>query len=427
MGNNNIISKIRAHFNIMPDKEDEQEIISQITSGISFRGANLWVLIFAIFTASLGLNVNSTAVIIGAMLISPLMGPIIGMGLAMGINDLDLLRRAAKNFGVATLISVLTAMVYFLITPLGEAQSELLARTSPTIYDVLIATFGGAAGILALCTKGKGNVIPGVAIATALMPPLCTAGFGLATYVGVRLMHFERKEFKTPGLAKKAQRMVMGIAIVTMIPAALMTVGIVRRSIFDNNVNRFLKVELSQNGTQIISSEVDKNKSVLNIVAVGREIKDSTKKEAERRMEQYGLAQYSLNIIQGEQSDSVLRLNYRLSQINNSREDEKKKIMEMSAQITDLNSRLSDYTRLETMSSDVSREMKALFPQVKTISLSRVVEANRDTSATRRFVAAIISLDGRKRMTPEDTKRLHDWLQTRVKADSLAVYSSSTR
>lgn len=257
MGNNNIISKIRAHFNIMPDKEDEQEIISQITSGISFRGANLWVLIFAIFTASLGLNVNSTAVIIGAMLISPLMGPIIGMGLAMGINDLDLLRRAAKNFGVATLISVLTAMVYFLITPLGEAQSELLARTSPTIYDVLIATFGGAAGILALCTKGKGNVIPGVAIATALMPPLCTAGFGLATghffyflgafylffintvfislatYVGVRLMHFERKEFKTPGLAKKAQRMVMGIAIVTMIPAALMTVGIVRRSIFE--------------------------------------------------------------------------------------------------------------------------------------------------------------------------------------------------
>ena len=451
MGNNNIISKIRAHFNIMPDKEDEQEIISQITSGISFRGANLWVLIFAIFTASLGLNVNSTAVIIGAMLISPLMGPIIGMGLAMGINDLDLLRRAAKNFGVATLISVLTAMVYFLITPLGEAQSELLARTSPTIYDVLIATFGGAAGILALCTKGKGNVIPGVAIATALMPPLCTAGFGLATghffyflgafylffintvfislatYVGVRLMHFERKEFKTPGLAKKAQRMVMGIAIVTMIPAALMTVGIVRRSIFDNNVNRFLKVELSQNGTQIISSEVDKNKSVLNIVAVGREIKDSTKKEAERRMEQYGLVQYSLNIIQGEQSDSVLRLNYRLSQITNSREDEKKKIMEMSAQITDLNSRLSDYTSLETMSSDVSREMKALFPQVKTISLSRVVEANRDTSATRRFVAAIISLDGRKRMTPEDTKKLHDWLQTRVKADSLAVYSSSTR
>lgn len=172
---------VRVYFNIMPDKEDERQIVAQISSGVSFRGANLWVLIFAIFIASLGLNVNSPAVIIGAMLISPLMGPIIGMGLAVGINDVELLKRSARNFGVATLISVLTATVYFLLTPLGDARSELLARTSPTLYDVLIATCGGAAGIIALCTKGKGNVIPGVAIATALMPPLCTAGYGLAT------------------------------------------------------------------------------------------------------------------------------------------------------------------------------------------------------------------------------------------------------
>ena len=177
-----ITERIRVFFNILPDKEDEQEIIAQISSGVSFRGANLWVLIFAIFIASLGLNVNSTAVIIGAMLISPLMGPIIGMGLAVGINDLSLLKRSAKNYGVATLISVLTATVYFLISPLSEAQSELLARTSPTLYDVLIAFCGGAAGIIALCTRGKGNVIPGVAIATALMPPLCTVGYGLSLF-----------------------------------------------------------------------------------------------------------------------------------------------------------------------------------------------------------------------------------------------------
>ena len=142
------------YFNLMPDKEDEREIVEQISSGVSFRGANLWVLIFAIFIASLGLNVNSTAVIIGAMLISPLMGPIVGMGLAVGTNDLSLLKRAGKNFGVATLISVLTATIYFLVTPLSEAQSELLARTSPTLYDVLIAFCGGAAGIIALCPLG---------------------------------------------------------------------------------------------------------------------------------------------------------------------------------------------------------------------------------------------------------------------------------
>ena len=440
-----LLGKIKAHFVIMQDMEDEQEIVKQITSGISFRGANLWVLIFAIFIASLGLNVNSTAVIIGAMLISPLMGPIIGMGLAMGINDLNLMRRAVKNFGVATLISVLTAMVYFLITPLGEAQSELLARTSPTIYDVLIATFGGAAGILALCTKGKGNVIPGVAIATALMPPLCTAGYGLATghilyflgafylffintvfislatYAGVRLMHFHRLEFQNPALAKKAQRIVAGIAIVTMIPATIMTIGIVRHSIFDNKMNSFVKTELSQPGTQVLSSSIDEDKQVLNIVAVGRAISDSAEAAAKKRMEQYGLGKYSLNIIQGEGSDSIFMLNNQLKQISSNHDVERKKLVEMSAEIGELNKLLDSYTRYEDLTQEVSGELKALYPQVRTISISRVAQSNRDTTAVKRFVAAIISLDDKARISPADKVKLHDWLQARIKADSLVV------
>ena len=144
-------------FNALPDKTDETAIVEQISDGVTFRGANLWVLIFAIFIACLGLNLNSTAVIIGAMLISPLMGPIIGMGLAVGRADLELLKRSLTNYGVSTVISVLTAALYFQLTPLTEAQSELLARTSPTLYDVLIALFGGAAGILALSTGGKGR------------------------------------------------------------------------------------------------------------------------------------------------------------------------------------------------------------------------------------------------------------------------------
>lgn len=440
-----LLGKIKAHFVIMQDMEDEQEIVKQITSGISFRGANLWVLIFAIFIASLGLNVNSTAVIIGAMLISPLMGPIIGMGLAMGINDLNLMRRAVKNFGVATLISVLTAMVYFLITPLGEAQSELLARTSPTIYDVLIATFGGAAGILALCTKGKGNVIPGVAIATALMPPLCTAGYGLATghilyflgafylffintvfislatYAGVRLMHFHRLEFQNPALAKKAQRIVAGIAIVTMIPATIMTIGIVRRSIFDNKMNSFVKTELSQPGTQVLSSSIDEDKQVLNIVAVGRAISDSAEAAAKKRMEQYGLGKYSLNIIQGEGSDSIFMLNNQLKQISSNHDVERKKLVEMSAEIGELNKLLDSYTRYEDLTQEVSGELKALYPQVRTISISRVAQSNRDTTAVKRFIAAIVSLDDKARISPADKVKLHDWLQARIKADSLVV------
>lgn len=247
---------VKGYFNVMPDKENEADTVNQISSGVTFHGANLWVLIFAIFIASLGLNVNSTAVIIGAMLISPLMGPIIGMGLAVGISDLELLKRSAKNYLVATVISVLTATVYFLLTPLNEAQSELLARTSPTLYDVLIALCGGAAGILALSTKGKGNVIPGVAIATALMPPLCTAGYGLAmgkvsfffgafylffintvfislaTYLGVRMMHFRRKQFVNAERLKVVNRYILGVVVLTMLPAGYMTVGIIQEECY---------------------------------------------------------------------------------------------------------------------------------------------------------------------------------------------------
>ena len=145
------------------------------------RGATPWILIFAIFVASVGLNVNSTAVIIGAMLISPLMGPIMGAGLGVAVYDFELVKRSLTNLGVATLISILVSALYFSLTPLQQTQSELLARTSPTIWDVLIALFGGLAGIVGITRKEKSNVIPGVAIATALMPPVCTAGFGIAT------------------------------------------------------------------------------------------------------------------------------------------------------------------------------------------------------------------------------------------------------
>ncbi|HPB85618.1 MAG TPA: DUF389 domain-containing protein, partial [Paludibacteraceae bacterium] len=161
--------------------ESFDSIHAEIEKGIVFKGTNLWILMCAILVASVGLNMNSTAVIIGAMLISPLMGPINGMGYSIATYDMNMLKQAVRNFSFAVIVSLLTSTFYFLITPVSTAHSELLARTSPTIYDVLIAFFGGLAGILAISSKLKGNVIPGVAIATALMPPLCTAGYGLAT------------------------------------------------------------------------------------------------------------------------------------------------------------------------------------------------------------------------------------------------------
>ncbi|MBP3589447.1 MAG: TIGR00341 family protein, partial [Muribaculaceae bacterium] len=180
------ISSIKAlmveYFSLSGYLVSQQEAEASIREGVSFRGTNMLILILAIFIASLGLNTNSTAVIIGAMLISPLMGPIIGIGLGIGIQDFDLVRRSLRNLTMAAGFSVIASTIYFMISPVGQNHSELLARTSPTIYDVLIGFIGGGAGIFAIGSRSKGNVIPGVAIATALMPPLCTAGYGLATW-----------------------------------------------------------------------------------------------------------------------------------------------------------------------------------------------------------------------------------------------------
>lgn len=449
----NIIRPIQVYFNIRPDLEEKQEIISEITQGISFRGANLWILITAIFMASLGLNVNSTAVIIGAMLISPLMGPIIGMGLAVGINDLDLLKRAAKNFSVATLISVLTATIYFLISPLGEAQSELLARTSPTLYDVLIAFFGGVAGIIALSTKGgkSGNVLPGVAIATALMPPLCTAGYGiasgnlffflgafylffintvfisLATAIGVRMMKFPPHSFLTAERAKKAKRILTGFIIATTTPALVMTVNIIRTSIFENNVHNFVKSELSQSGTQILSTSADRQGGTLRIVAVGREISDSLQRAAEGRLASYGLTGFQLNVIQGVQSDSLLARSIQQEQHLSTQASDHQKLLELSTENTALSQHLSEYALYEEYARELRSELVVLFPSIRTLSLSPVVEVQTDTTSSTRYIAVLLGVEAGKALPALEEAKLQQWFKARVPADSLVFITKTSR
>lgn len=173
---------LKSLFSLHKGEEDKSKVREDVINNISFRGANLWILACAILIASIGLNVNSTAVIIGAMLISPLMGPIVGSGFALATYDFNLLKRSDKNLLIATVVGLIVSALYFYLSPFKEVQSEILARTSPNIYDVLIAFIGGLVGAISITRVEKGNPIPGVAIATALMPPLCTAGFGLATF-----------------------------------------------------------------------------------------------------------------------------------------------------------------------------------------------------------------------------------------------------
>ncbi len=433
---------IKGYFNTLPDKENEKDTIQQISNSVAFHGANLWVLIFAILIASLGLNVNSTAVIIGAMLISPLMGPIIGMGLAVGITDLELLKRSATHYLVATVISVITAMFYFIITPLTEAQSELLARTSPTLYDVLIALAGGAAGILALSTKGKGNVLPGVAIATALMPPLCTAGYGLAvgnlsfffgafylyfintvfialtTFLGVRMLRFKPKAAIDEARLAVVNRYIIGAVVLTMLPATYMTVNIVRESVKENAILRFVKNEFEAKGAQIISHKVDDENNSLNIITVGKRLTDSDIELAQKAMDTYQLADLKLNVIQGTQTDSVM-LSQMLSGNGNAAQAKDTKLLEQADQIQTLKEKNEKYERLPKLANDIRPELKAVCPQAATLSLAYVTEARMDTTKTVNYVMAVVGCKGKFPQT--DKKRLHQWLHARLKADSLRL------
>lgn len=434
---------IKSYFNVLPDKNSKIDVITQITDGINFQGANLWILICAIFIASLGLNVNSTAVIIGAMLISPLMGPIIGMGLAIGIADLDLFKQSIKNYLVCTFISVVTAAIYFTLSPITDAQSELLARTSPTLYDVLIALFGGAAGFLAISTKGKNNVVPGVAIATALMPPLCTAGYGLAvqntsyffgafylyfintvfiaftTCLGVRLLHFQRKESVNREQMKRVNLYIVSIIIITILPASYMTWNIIKQSVFENNIEKFITKELSYNGTNILSHEYDLQNKTLHVVAVGNTISADTIAKAQKTMTDYQLEGYKLKVIQGTNSDSLLILQNKKKGQKKLGEKNSAEWQELAYRNDVLQKQLNSYTHYPVLANDMKEELKVVCPSAKSIMLSKASESFVDSASTKNHIVAIVKTN--KPLTKDNRKQLYDWLKVKVKSDSLEL------
>ena len=434
-----LTSTLRYYFSVNKDISDLHQTAEGIRSGAEFKGANLWVLIFAIFIASLGLNTNSTAVIIGAMLISPLMGPIIGMGLAAGISDFALMKKSLRNYAVATVISIITATLYFATSPLSEAQSELLARTSPTIYDVFIAIFGGAAGILALSTRGNTNVIPGVAIATALMPPLCTAGFGLAsgnwlyflgafylyfintvfiafaTYVGVRMMRFPTKSFPDKSREKKVQRYLLTVIIVTMCPSIYMTYTIVRQTIFSANVNNFIQTEMSQMGATVISKETDYKSQKISLTLIGRELNERQQDSLRGFLKRYHLENAHLTFIQGYHSKQLP-----VQQILSAEQSKTALLTEQhNKEVRSLKEQLRYYENFQQLSLDLRPEVAILFPQTSDLHLAPVLTPAHDSVKADTFVLATTRV--KSKLSAEERTQLQRWLQQRIATDSLQL------
>ena len=438
---------IRRLLSLRNDKAPEEETIASIKASVEFRGANLWILIFAIFVASLGLNTNSAAVIIGAMLISPLMGPIMGMGLGVGINDFEMLKRAFRSFATATIFSVLTATFYFAITPIDEAQSELLARTSPTIYDVLIALFGGLAGIVALCSTGQrgGNVIPGVAIATAIMPPLCTTGFGiatgnwiyaagafylylinsifisLATFIGVNIFDFKKKVFVDKQREKRVKHIIVTIAVLTMLPSTLLTYMLVRENFFTSKANNFVAQVVTSEQTQVIAKEVDYHTKEIRLVTIGEEIPEKELTRMKSQMENFGLEDAKLSIVQGTKNLSASELKTMLNDPASRQADKNAQLLANEQQRADkLQKELDVYKKTELQAQSISAEMATLFPEAARVSIARTFSYAVSDSLQKDSLT-LVSLTLKKKLNTETREKMEEWLKTRLKTPDMKL------
>ena len=399
-----IKSFLGEYLDLRKDKDNELATVDSIRKGVEFKGANLWILIFAIFMASLGLNVNSTAVIIGAMLISPLMGPIMGVGLSVGLNDFELMKRSLKSFLITTAFSVTTATIFFLLAPIAGSQSELLARTSPTIYDVFIALFGGLAGVVALSTKEKGNVIPGVAIATALMPPLCTAGYGLASgnliyFLGAFYLYFINSVF---------------ISLATF--CLLYTSP---SPFYEAAANRFINDQLSFENTQVLDKKISYDHKEVRVVLIGPEVPDASISIARSKLKEYKLEDTKLIVLQGMNNEAVDVSSIRAMVMEDFYKNSEQRLQQQAVKISQLETTLEQYRTYDAMSRTLVPELKVLYPSITTLSIAHSLEVRVDSMKTDTVTLAVLKFA--RHPSVAEKEKISEWLKARVGTKKLRL------
>ncbi len=423
------------NFRLGKEKEDFEQVSLNIHSAIEFKGTNLWILIFAIFIASLGLNVNSTAVIIGAMLVSPLMGPIIGLGFGMAINDLSLLKKSMISYLFAAGVGLVTSSIYFFISPINEAHSEILARTAPNIYDVFIALFGGLAGILAVSSKLKGNVIPGVAIATALMPPLCTAGYGLATLqfpfffgalylfvinsvfialatiVTIRFLKFPLKSLPKLEDEIKAKRIVWAVVVVTVIPSIYFGYDQIAQAKFSNKAERFIELEAVFPNDYLLMKTINSKEKSITLTYGGEIIKEHEIEKLKSKLPNYDLHNTTLTIRQG------------FAYLKDDKSDDQTNQLTLALNEKELNmralqSKLDSLSFEDSLSMQIYRELKVQYPSLKSCILQPAI--NYTDSLSQETWVSIMNAD--ILWEENDKLKIEAWLKVRMKIDKLKIY-----
>jgi uncharacterized hydrophobic protein (TIGR00271 family) len=434
-------SRVLALFELVSDQASAESIDASIRAGVDFRGTNLWLLIFATFIASIGLNVNSAAVIIGAMLVSPLMGPIMAIGYGAAVNDFALIRRAWSNLVMAVMFSVLVSTLYFAVTPLSEARSELLARTSPAIWDVLIALFGGLAGIVGVTRKEKSNVIPGVAIATALMPPLCTAGYGIATLqvsyaigafylfsinsvfiatatlIMVRLMRLPEVNVIDVRARYRARNLIVASVVLTAVPSVWLAFGLVRQEVFANRAEQFFALAFpSEDGTFIVDRRVDHASRTLRVMVVGEPVTEERLASMHQTLAAIGLEDVQLVLSQTLREElDVQRLRDEVA--GDLRRDSLVALDEKTREIAELKAQLAAVSSREADLAALVPELRANFPEATDIAVGTGAEWREGAS----HPVLLVTLSMPEALSAEALGKLEAWLRVRTKAEHVRV------
>ena len=437
--------KVLERFALGADAATQEEVNSNIQKGIMIKGSNLWVLIFAIFIASLGLNTNSTAVIIGAMLISPLMGPIIGMGYSMGVYDFALLKESLRNFLIMIVVSLVTSAIFFTLPLITSTQSELLARTQPTTYDILIALFGGLAGMVAQTRKERtGTVIPGVAIATALMPPLCTVGYGLATFqfrfmlgalylftinslfialasfIVTRVMNYKMiGEIEEHRLKRLKNLMILIIVIITL-PSVLIAISIIQRSSFEANYKNFVAEAFNYDNTFVVESTYKynpglKKQSVIEVRLFGEPLSDNVVNNIRGQMSSvYHLPKADLVVRQSNQEGGGIAITALQSNYT-------EMLNEKNRQISRLQEQLASIRTADTLAvSSMTRELGIFVPEISDMSMQRHISYNIDGTATDTLYICIIKFADNMAKEP-DMDLIRHWLNNRTGVSNIKI------
>lgn len=419
-------NKIFDFINLHQGEEKREKVLENIKSNISFRGSNLWILACAIVIASVGLNVNSTAVIIGAMLISPLMGPIVGAGFALAIFDFDLLKRSGKNLLIATVVSLIVATIYFFISPFKETQSELLARTSPNIYDVMIAFFGGLVGVIALTRVEKGNPIPGVAIATALMPPLCTAGYGLATanfsyffgafylylincfficistFFIIKYLKYQPVKILNTKFEKQIRYGITVLILVMIIPSFYLAYNLFQEKKYIQKVEQFITNEFTNNGYTLIykQTKFNSNPKKIELAFLTKKFTDEELKLLNIKLMQYDIINTELSI---KQDTKDLK-----GEILNELGNQNKVLSVKDILINTLQNELSEY---KIDNTETIKEISILFPELKDVSIGRHL-INQNTDSTKTITILLYKTDNKE--IKIDTEKIERWLKQKL-------------